>query len=81
MMRPSRAGRPAPPCCWLNRSATNPLCNSLDVLAAACRADRDLDAAWQAATRYLEAAARIGGHHRPYYAARTALMWRWTGPT
>jgi tetratricopeptide (TPR) repeat protein len=49
------------------------LCNSLHVLAEACRADGDLDAAWQAATRYLEAAARIGGHNRPYYAARTAV--------
>ena len=33
----------------------------------------DLEAAWQAATRYLEAAGRVGGHHRPYYAARTAV--------
>jgi len=50
----------------------NALCTSLDVLAEACRADGDLDAAWQAATRYLEAAGRIGGHYEPYYAARTA---------
>jgi tetratricopeptide (TPR) repeat protein len=48
------------------------LCLSLDVLAEACRADGDLEAAWQAATRYLEAAGRIGGHYRPYYAARIA---------
>jgi hypothetical protein len=48
------------------------LCTSLDALAAACRGAGDLDAAWQAATRYLEAAGRIGGHYRPYYAARTA---------
>jgi tetratricopeptide (TPR) repeat protein len=49
------------------------LCNPLDVLAQACQAEGDLDAAWQAATRLLEAAGRIGGHYRPYYAARTAL--------
>jgi tetratricopeptide (TPR) repeat protein len=48
------------------------LCSSLDALAGACRADGDLDGAWQAATRYLEAAGRVGGHTRPYYAARTA---------
>jgi hypothetical protein len=48
------------------------LCTSLEVLAEACRADGDLEAAWQAATRYLEAAGRIGGHHRPYYAVRNA---------
>ena len=48
------------------------LCTSLDVLAEACRADGDLEAAWQAAARHLEAAGRIGGHNRPYYAARTA---------
>jgi len=49
------------------------LCTSLDVLAAACRADRDLDAAWQVATRYLETAGRIGGHNRPYYAVRVGV--------
>jgi tetratricopeptide (TPR) repeat protein len=48
------------------------LCTSLEALSAACRADGDLEAAWQAATRHLEAAGRIGGHYRPYYAARTA---------
>jgi tetratricopeptide (TPR) repeat protein len=48
------------------------LCTSLDVLAEACRADGDLEAAWQAATRRLEAAGRIGGHYRPFYAARMA---------
>jgi len=49
------------------------LCNSLDALAEACRADGDLEAAWQAATRHLEAAGRIGRHRRPYYAARMAV--------
>jgi len=48
------------------------LCTSLEALAAACRAAGDLEAAWQAATRYLEAAGRIGGHYRPYEAVRTA---------
>jgi hypothetical protein len=48
------------------------LCTSLGALAAACRADGDLEAAWQAATRHLEAAGRIGGRYKPYYAARTA---------
>ena len=51
----------------------NALCASLDVLAEACRAGGDLEAAWQAATRYLEAAGRIGGHNQPYYAARAAV--------
>ena len=49
------------------------LCPDLDVMAEACRTDGDLEAAWQATTRYLEAAGRIGGHYRPYYAARTAV--------
>jgi tetratricopeptide (TPR) repeat protein len=49
------------------------MCNPLDVLARACRGDGDLDAAWQAAIRHLEAAGRIGGHYRPYFAARTAF--------
>jgi tetratricopeptide (TPR) repeat protein len=49
------------------------LCLSLDVLAEACRADGDLEEAWRAATRRLEAAGRIGGHTRAYYAARTAV--------
>jgi tetratricopeptide (TPR) repeat protein len=44
----------------------NALCTAMDALAA-CRADGDLEAAWQAATRRLEAAGRIGGHYRPYY--------------
>ncbi len=48
------------------------LCTSLNVLAEACRADGDLAAAWQAVTRHLEAAGRIGGHDRPYHAARMA---------
>jgi tetratricopeptide (TPR) repeat protein len=48
------------------------LCTSLEVLAAACRAGGDLDAAWQAATRSLEAAAQVSGHDRPHDAARTA---------
>ncbi len=51
----------------------NALCTSLDALAEACRADGDLDAAWQAATRYLEAAGRVGGHNRPYFAVRKAV--------
>jgi tetratricopeptide (TPR) repeat protein len=49
------------------------LCSPLDALAEACLADGDLDGAWQAATRYLEVAGRIGGHNRPYYAARVAV--------
>lgn len=49
------------------------LCTSLDVLAEACRADGDLDAAWQAAARHVEVAGRIGGHYRPYFAGRTAI--------
>jgi len=48
------------------------LCTSLNVLAEACRADGDLAAAWQAAARYLAVAGRIGGHVRPYHAARMA---------
>jgi len=45
---------------------------SLGLLAEASRADGDLDAAWQAAIRYLDAAGRVGGHLRPYYAVREA---------
>ena len=48
------------------------LCLSLEVLAAACRAAGDLDAAGEAASRYLAAARRVGGHDRPYYAVRIA---------
>jgi len=48
------------------------LCGSHGVLAEACRRNGDLDAAWQAATRHLEAARQIGGHYRQYYAARGA---------
>jgi tetratricopeptide (TPR) repeat protein len=51
----------------------NALCNSLQALAEACRADGDVEAAWQASARYLEAAGRVGGHTRPYYATRTAV--------
>ena len=50
----------------------NALCTSLGALAEACQADGDLEAAWQAATRRLKAAGRIGGHYRRYYAARMA---------
>jgi tetratricopeptide (TPR) repeat protein len=49
------------------------LCTSHAVLAEACRDDGDLEAAWQAATRYLEAAGRIGGHYWPYGAAESAV--------
>ena len=49
------------------------LCNSLGVLARVCQAAGDLTAAWQAAARRLEVAGRIGGHHRPYQAARVAV--------
>jgi tetratricopeptide (TPR) repeat protein len=48
------------------------LCVSLEALAEVCRAAGDLDAAWQVATRYLEAAGRVGGHERPFFAARVA---------
>jgi tetratricopeptide (TPR) repeat protein len=51
----------------------NALCNSLEVLASACRADGDLEEAWRVATRHLEAAGRIGGHTRAYYATRKAV--------
>jgi tetratricopeptide (TPR) repeat protein len=49
------------------------LCPALEALVAVYRADGDLNAAWQAATRLLEAAARVGGHYRPYYATRDAV--------
>lgn len=49
------------------------LCTSLDVLAEVHRAAGDNDAAWQAATEYLAAAGRIGGHYRPYFATRLAV--------
>jgi tetratricopeptide (TPR) repeat protein len=49
------------------------LCTSLDLLAEVHRADGDTDGAWQAATDYLAAAGRIGGHYRPYFATRLAV--------
>jgi tetratricopeptide (TPR) repeat protein len=49
------------------------LCPALAALVAACRAGGDLDGAWRAATRGMEAAGRVGGHYRPYYATRDAL--------
>ena len=48
------------------------LCLSFEVLAAACRAAGDLDAAGEVASRYLAAARRVGGHDRPYHAVRIA---------
>jgi len=51
----------------------NALCLSLEVLAAVCRADGDLEGAWQAATRFLEVAGRVGGLYRPYEAALMAV--------
>jgi tetratricopeptide (TPR) repeat protein len=49
------------------------LCTALGTLVAACRAVPDLDTAWQAVTRHLDAATRIGGHYRPYHAIRDAV--------
>jgi hypothetical protein len=46
----------------------------LDALVDAALAAEDLDAAWRTATRWLEAAGRVGGHTRPYYATRSALV-------
>jgi tetratricopeptide (TPR) repeat protein len=51
----------------------NALCASFGVLAAACLAGKDLEAAQQAAVRLLEAARRSGGHYLKYHAARTAV--------
>lgn len=47
-------------------------CDALDRLGRACRAQGDLAAAWHAAKRHLETAARIGDHYFPYYATRNA---------
>jgi tetratricopeptide (TPR) repeat protein len=47
-------------------------CKSLHVLVKACRAAGDLDTAWKATTTWLEAAARIGDHYRPYQAVSSA---------
>lgn len=49
------------------------LCVALDVSAAAARSCKDLEGAWQTATRQLEVAARVGGHYRLYYATLTAV--------
>jgi tetratricopeptide (TPR) repeat protein len=49
------------------------LCTSLDVSTEIYRADGDLERAWQAATRYLVAAERVGGHNRQYFAVRKAV--------
>jgi tetratricopeptide (TPR) repeat protein len=51
----------------------NILCEPLQALVAACRAAGDLDAAWQAATRHLEVAGRVGEHVRPYRAVRDVV--------
>ena len=51
----------------------NALCTSLHVLTRACRARGDLEAAWQSATRHLEAANRVGSQFRRYYATRLAV--------
>jgi tetratricopeptide (TPR) repeat protein len=48
------------------------MCNGLDRLGRACRAQEDLDAAWHAAECHLLIAARIGDHYFPYYATRNA---------
>jgi tetratricopeptide (TPR) repeat protein len=53
-------------------SGAESLCPALHVLVIACRATDDLDGAWQTATRYLEAAASSGGHHRLFYATWAA---------
>ncbi len=53
-------------------SGAEALCPALHVLVIACRANSDLDGAWQAATRYLEAAATTGGHTRLFYATWAA---------
>ncbi|HET7016179.1 MAG TPA: hypothetical protein VFI65_19820 [Streptosporangiaceae bacterium] len=49
-------------------SGAEALCPALHVLVMACRVNGDLDGAWQAAHRYLEAAATTGGHTRLFYA-------------
>jgi tetratricopeptide (TPR) repeat protein len=49
------------------------LCEPLQALIAACRAVDDLHAAWQAATRLIDAASRVGGHYRPYFATLDAV--------
>jgi tetratricopeptide (TPR) repeat protein len=49
------------------------LCTALSALTAACRAAGDRDAAWAAVARRLDAAGRIGGHYRPYFATRDAV--------
>lgn len=51
----------------------HPLRKALGVLVAACRAEGDLAAAAAAATRYLDAARRLGGHEVPYFATCTAI--------
>jgi tetratricopeptide (TPR) repeat protein len=48
----------------------DPICPALEVMVAVCRAEGDLDGAWQAAQRRMEAAGRVGGHIRRYYALR-----------
>lgn len=49
-------------------SGAEALCPSLHVLVIANRASDDLDSAWQACVRYLNAAASSGGHHRLFFA-------------
>jgi tetratricopeptide (TPR) repeat protein len=49
------------------------ICQAAEALVAVCRASGDLDGAWQAAARGLEAAGRVGGHYRLCHATRVAV--------
>jgi tetratricopeptide (TPR) repeat protein len=49
------------------------LCLALAALVGACRAGGDLDGAQWAAARGLDAAGRVGGHYRLYFATRDAV--------
>ena len=49
------------------------LTGALEVLVAAYRTAGDLDAAWDAATRKLQVARRLGSHYRLYHALIAAV--------
>jgi tetratricopeptide (TPR) repeat protein len=49
------------------------ICQAVEALVAVCQASGDLDGAWQAATRGLKAAGRVGGHYRLFHATRVAV--------
>jgi tetratricopeptide (TPR) repeat protein len=51
----------------------NALCSALGVLVAVCRREGDLEQAWEAATRWVDAARQVDGHVRSHRALQVAV--------